>query len=736
MGPAGPAYWTQNPVPERGLQPEIPMTEPVPPAGDPSPAEFDLSTYPTSPGVYLMRDGKEKVIYVGKAKNLRSRLRSYFRDSGDGRPLLQFLRRRIASVETIVTTTEKEALLLENTLIKEHKPRYNIRLRDDKTYISLRLDLGHRWPRLHRIRRRIPGDSKGLYFGPYSSSQAVKETQRFLLSHFPIRSCSDHVLENRSRPCLLFQIGRCCAPCAKPVDPEYYRGLVEATALFLKGRREDVLRLLQGKMNEYSETLEFEKAAALRDRIHAIEETLEREQVVSHRVFDRDVIGLARDGGRVVFAVLVYREGRLRDSRTLDVRDLDLDDADLLEQFLSQFYDETKTVPRDLLLPQEPSNRDMVTGALQDQRGGPVRLRVPLRGRKRRLVEMADQNARVQLGRLLAGERTEEQVLDSLAAKLGLPARPAHIECFDISNIQGSMAVGSMVCFREGQPDKSNYRHFVIRSVEGSNDFAMMREVLERRYKRQIEEERPLPDLVLVDGGKGQLGVAQAVFEDLGLLGAVPLAAIAKSKLKPAPRRTVPGRAPAPRKRTEERIFLPGRKNPVLFRRGDLALFLLQRVRDESHRFGITFHRKLRSRSNLRSALDILPGIGKTRRKALLRHFGSLARLREASVDDIAAVPRMPRTVAETVYRFLHPAQQEFFPELIKDADRVAEEGLDEIERGSEPDSDLDDSDPEDSVDPSRDPPREDPPSDLEPSLFPDPPDAGSDESEGNGPVV
>lgn len=638
------------------------MTESDNPIPEAPTTKIDVGSFPTAPGVYLMRDKAGKVIYVGKAKNLRARLRSYFRDSGDDRPQIQFLRRRIAAVETIVTTTEKEALLLENTLIKEHRPRYNIQLRDDKTYISLRLDLGHEWPRLHRIRKRLPGDSKATYFGPFASSQAVRETLRFLLTHFPLRSCSDHVLANRRRPCLLYQIGRCCAPCVKPVDRDEYKSLVDATILFLKGRREDVLRLLREKMEEYSESMQFEKAAALRDRIAAVEETLEGEKVVSHRVFDRDVVALARDQGRLVFAVLVFRQGKLTDSHTFDARDLDLDDGELLDQFVSQYYDGSRVVPRDVLLSAAPAEIELVESALSAQREGPVRVHVPQRGNKRRLVEMAGQNARAQLERILAGRRSEEQVLDALRERLGLASIPRHIECFDISNIQGSMAVGSMVCFRDGQPEKSDYRHFVIRTVEGANDFAMMREVLERRYKRMVDEDRPMPDLVLIDGGKGQLGVARIVFEDLGLTDRVPLAAIAKSKLKPALRRA------APKIRTEERIFLPGRKNPVLFRRGDPALYLLQRVRDEAHRFGITFHRKLRRKSNLRSVLDTLPGIGKTRRQALLRHFGSVARLREAPLEAIKSVPRMPEAVAETVFRFLHPAQEELFPETMDEA--------------------------------------------------------------------
>ncbi len=604
-----------------------------------------------------MRDAGGKVIYVGKAKNLRQRLRSYYTDTGDNRLLAQVLRRQMAAIETILTTTEKEALLLENTLIKEHRPRFNIRLRDDKTYPSLRLDLGHEWPRLHRIRRRLAGDRSALYFGPFVSPAALRETQRFLLSLYPLRSCSDSILANRSRPCLLHQIGRCCAPCVNKVERDEYARMVESTRLFLQGRREDVLRLLREKMEECSEAMQFEKAAGIRDRLRALEETMERERVVSHRAFDRDVVAFVRERGRAVFAVLMFRDGKLKEGRNFDLRDPDIDDDALLEQFLSQYYGERPGIPRDILTQCEPANADLVRQALEEQRGGPIRLRAPQRGEKLRLVEMAARNARARLDQVLAGGRDDQEAAAGLAARLGLAAPPRHIECFDISNIQGTMAVGSMSCFQDGQPDKAGYRHFVIRSVEGANDFAMMREVIERRYRRALAENRPLPDLVLIDGGRGQLGVAQEVFGELGLAGrGVALAAIAKSR----PIAPSGGSQTEPR-RTDERIFLPGRKNPVIFRRNDPALFLLQRARDEAHRFGVAFHRRLRGSASLRSALDALPGIGPTRRRAILRHFGSIARLREATLEEIRAVPRLPAQVAETIHRFLHPAQTELF---------------------------------------------------------------------------
>lgn len=652
-GSAEPSAAAENP--DWSLQPHDAPEENENGENQPFSPEFD--SYPTSSGVYLFRDTAGKVVYIGKAKNLRSRLRSYWREGADQRLQIHALRRRIAAVETIVTVTEEEALLLENTLIKDHHPFFNIRLRDDKTYISLRLDLGHRWPRLHRIRKRIPGDREGMYFGPFSSGLAVKETMRFLLSLFPLRSCSDSILANRSRPCILHEIGRCCAPCVKPVDPAEYQGLVEDTIRFLRGRREDVLRLLRRKMEEFSEAMAFEKAAVVRDRLAALEHTTDHTTIVSHRIFDRDVIALARAGGHAVVALMAYRQGKLSESRFFDFRDPDIDDEVVLDQFLSQFYDGTRAVPRDVMLSAAPSNAEMIGPLLASQRGGAVRLHAPQRGFKRLLVETARRNAQAQLERLLAGQRTEEKVLEMVRGKLNLSETPNHIECFDISNIQGSMAVGAMVCFRDGKPEKSAYRHYVIRSVGGADDYAMMKEVLERRYRRAVQENQPLPNLVLLDGGKGQLGVAQTVFEELGLSEKVALSALAKSRLVSKNRR--PG---APKVRTEERVFLPGRKNPVPFRAGDPALLLLQQLRDEAHRFGVTFHRQLRKTRSLRSALDALPGIGKTRRNQLLRHFGSVARLREASLQELQAVPRIPDKVAERVYRFLHPDQPDLFP--------------------------------------------------------------------------
>ncbi|CAN5452079.1 excinuclease ABC subunit UvrC [soil metagenome] len=604
-----------------------------------------LERLPALTGIYIMKDAADKVIYIGKAANLRTRVRSYFRDSGDQRFTVRFIRGRVTAIDTIVTETEKEALLLENVLIKKHKPRYNMQLRDDKTYISLRLDLSHELPRVHRARRRGEND-KAMFFGPFSSSAAVKDTMRFVQKLFPLRSCPDHVLSNRSRPCILHQIDRCSAPCVGLVAPEKYREYVDETILFLNGKKEHVVDLLRRKMWEYSEAMLFEKAAAVRNKILAIEKTIEKEMVVSHRVFNRDVIGLAREQGRMVLLAMNFRAGNLEESRAFEFRDLGLPDDEVVEAFLGQYYDGARDVPRDVIVAADPANREMLLKGLNDLRGGPVRILHPERGDKVRLIAMANQNAALELERRLAGEKSREQVLGDLQRGLKLPRLPSRIECFDISNFQGSFAAGSMTCFVDGNPDKTQYRHFKIRSVVGQDDFASMREVLTRRYSRALKEDGPLPDLIVIDGGKGQLNIAVEVLKELGLFEKIPICGLAKSRLL-ASKEGVHVKV-----RTEERVFMPMRKDAVRFNQSDPALFILTRIRDEAHRFGVAYHRKLRSMSSLRSGLEELPGIGPKRRRALLTHFGSLTRIKAASLEELTAAPGVTPALAGQIIQF------------------------------------------------------------------------------------
>ncbi len=644
-------------------------------------AEF-LARLPTGPGVYIMKDAAGKIIYVGKALNLRTRVRSYFREGGDGRLFIPFLRSRIAAVETVITDTEKEALLLENTLIKKHKPRYNIQLRDDKTYISLRFDVAHRWPRLHRTRRRKRGD-KALYFGPYASASAVKETIRFLQRLFPIRSCGDRELENRARPCVLHQIDRCCAPCVGKVDEATYRDYVDKTLTFLRGKPGEGLRLLRAKMEEYSEQMLFEKAAMVRDRIQAMESTVEEEKVHSHRLFDRDVVAMARGGGRVVFGVLPYRQGRLESPETFEVRDTNLEEGELLEGFLSQFYDTTRAVPRDVLVPHNPSNREFLEQLFSEMRGGVVSLRVPQRGARRRLLEMARQNADALLQRLLTGEKTLMETLENLRTSLHLAALPRHVECLDISNFQGSFPVGSLVCFRDGLADKAGYRRFRIRTIEGQDDFAMIRECLRRHLRHVQTGEQDAPDLLVIDGGIGQLNSAVEALKEMDLTDRVPVVGLAKSRLK-----FRSASKSDEKTRTEERIFLPGRKNPVTFRRSDPALHLLQQIRDETHRFGVAYHRLLRTRSALKTGLEDIPGVGPKRRQVLLKHLGSLTRIKAATVEELAQAPGVPRAVAEQVHAFFHRPDEQlqiWTEEELEDEERSLEDMGDEESTDTEP---------------------------------------------------
>lgn len=630
--------------PEEGAE-DLPQPSPL--AGGAT-LEERVASLPACPGVYLMRDAQGRIIYVGKAANLRSRVRQYFRAGGDDRPLAEFLRRRIADVEFVVTTNEKEALLLENTLIKKHRPRYNIQLKDDKTYISLRLDTTHEWPRVHRVRQRRRGD-KALYFGPYHSSTGVKDTLRFLQKLFPIRSCPDHVLANRSRPCLLHQIGRCTAPCVGLADRAEYDRNVQATLLFLRGKSDEVADLLRRTMEEYAGNLDFERAAVVRDRLRGLERTMERESVHSHRTFDRDVVALNRSRGTMMATVLYFRRGRLEGTRHFDFRDQNDGDDEVMESFVSQHYAGGRPVPRDVLLAGPVPDAVALARALSELRGGPVRVSVPERGAPRRLAELARHNGREALERHLLGERTREGVLEDLARELGLPGPPHRIECFDISNFQGSFPVGSMTVLLDGEPARGEYRRFKVRSIAGQDDFAAMREVVLRRYRRLQGEGATMPSLVLIDGGKGQLNAACDALRELGLAGVVPIAGIVKSRVLPSSRGTQVVQ------HSEERVFLPGRKNPVVLNRSNPALFLLVRVRDEAHRFGVAYHRKRRGAAALLSGLEGIAGLGRLRQRALLRHFGSLSAIRGATPAELAAVKGISAELAARILARIAP---------------------------------------------------------------------------------
>ena len=613
--------------------------------------EDKLAQMPSQPGVYLMKNEAGTILYVGKAKNLRSRVRSYFRKAGDGRFRMQFLIPNVEDIEFLVTDTEKEALILENTLIKAHKPRFNVNFRDDKAYINLRLDPRAKYPRLTVVRR--PSRDGAWYFGPYASSNSVRETLRTLSRIFPLRLCTDHVFNSRTRPCLYHQIHRCSAPCVPGhVSDEEYGALVEQTALFLRGRDEELLKMLYAQMRHASEALRFEEAGRIYRRIQAIERTIERQKVTSGQDRDQDVFGFFREADHVEIQRLTVRGGKLLGGKSDLFTGQISPDADILESYVNQYYAEEHEIPEEVLLPFELEGREGLADLLSERRGRRVSVLVPERGEKRALVAMANKNAALSFGARRDRQQNQQTILQQLQDRLHLRNFPRRIECFDMSNIQGTNPVGAMVAFTDGEPDKARYRKFQVKTVEGPDDFASMYEVLSRRYTRALEED-DLPDLIMVDGGKGQLNIAQAVLWELGIE-APDLISIAKSRLKPVS-------GAAEKQRTEERFFIPGRKNPVLFPANSAALFLLQRIRDEAHRFAITYHKARRAKAAVHSALDDIPGIGPKRRQALLRHFGSVKAIAEANAEAIQEAGMVSRKLAEAI---LQAVQKEVYEDV------------------------------------------------------------------------
>lgn len=605
---------------------------------------FEPKKFPTSPGVYLMKGEAGLILYVGKAINLRNRLRNYFSAGGDGRPQIRFLLARLQTIDTIVTDTEKEALILENTLIKQHRPRYNINLRDDKTYVSIRLDPRDEFPALAVV-RRVKSDG-ALYFGPYSSSAAVRQTLKeiyriFPLRHYPIETC-----RRRGRPCLFFQIGQCSAPCHGRISAEGYRTLVKGVTALLSGRETEVIASLQRGMAAAAAAMRFEEAARLRDQIRAIEQTVEHQKVVAAGGGDQDVVGLHREGGEVELALLFIRAGKLigRRNYALEWR---LDEDELLSSFLREYYAREVVIPERVLVPLALQDAGVLAEWLSELKGRKVVLSSPQRGQKVELVELAERNAREAFRERGSRREARQGVLAELQQRLQLQRLPRRIECFDISNVQGTLSVGSMVVLSDGEADKEAYRRFRIRTVSGADDYASLYEVLQRRLRRGVEEEL-LPDLILIDGGKGQLGVLTTVLQQLGLEERIDAVGIAKSRVIG----NVRGKAV---ERSEERFFLPGRKNPVVLRQGSPALFLLERLRDEAHRFAISYHRKLRGQAALASSLEDLPGVGPARRRALLKHFGSLKKVQAATLDELQAMPGLPAPLAATIHQVFHP---------------------------------------------------------------------------------
>ena len=602
-----------------------------------------LKRLPDRPGVYLMKDARGTVIYVGKAQSLRARVRSYWQKGAGGgeSQLIRSVIDRIADLEYTMTDSVSEALLLEINLIKRYRPRYNVRLKDDKSYPFIKITLAEDFPRVERT-RKLPADGS-RYFGPYASASSVDEAMNLIRRLFPFRTCTLDIRDGHKaieRPCLLYHIKRCQAPCVGYIGKDEYRADIEQIEKFLEGRQETVARELTRRMAEASEATEYERAAALRDKVRAVERTMESQKMAAHATTEEDVLGLARQDTQAAVQLFAVRSGKMvgRDVFLLDAP-RETDDAAVLAGFVLQYYERATSVPPAVLMPALPEDALELETFLAARRGGAVHLRVPQRGQKRELLELATRNATETLAReharWLADQGKTLVALEELAEALGLPGAPHRIECYDISNFQGAQSVGSMVVFEEGRPRTGEYRRFRIKEVQGANDFASHQEVLRRRFRRvrtgeegNEEELRwQLPDLVVIDGGKGQLSAAKKTLDELGYH---DLAVVGLAKER-------------------EEIFLPERDEPVLLPTTSPALYLMQRLRDEAHRFAITYHRSMRARAATRSAFDEIPGVGPKRRAALLRVFGSARQVREAPVEQVAAVSGIGPTLAAKI---------------------------------------------------------------------------------------
>ncbi|HEX3903584.1 MAG TPA: excinuclease ABC subunit UvrC [Polyangia bacterium] len=694
-----------------------------------------LEALPSAPGVYIMKDGRGKPIYIGKAAVLRNRVRQYFQPaSGDSRDFVPLLEGIVADIETVVTSNEKEALLLENTLIKRHQPRFNVKLTDDKNFLVLRLDPEGEWPRLE-VTRRL-GDDGAYYFGPYHSATSCREALRVVNRHFQLRTCTDHVLHNRKRPCLQYQIKRCPAPCVLPVSRESYGDQVRDVRLFLDGKSDELLDRLRARMTDAAARTEFEMAAEIRDQIRALEVSLEKQRVVSSDFLDQDVVGYHRQGIALEIVVMSIRNGQLNGNRAYSFTGQEFPDAELISSFIGLYYDLGAPPPDEVLLPIEIEDAPLKAEWLSEKRAAlpgrhkKVEVLVPQRGDRTRLIDLANKNAAASFATRRNARADVELALGKLQRRLKLTKLPRVIECYDVSHLQGFATVASMVVFVDGRPEKSRYRTYKVRAPGAAgrsrhnDDFASMYEVLSRRFRRAREGGEDagtwkLPDLIVVDGGKGQLAMALAAARDVGIdvragVG-LPIVALAKERdvalaeglaegigadtsdatpeaatgaeaaaAQPAAAAEVAPPAVEPPLRAKkpggdaggttkpDRVFLPHAKDAIPIRNNSAEMFVLQQLRDEAHRFAISFHRNSRRRLTLRSALSDIPGIGPGRQRQLLRHFGSVKRVREASVEELAAVAGMTRTTAEAV--FTHWAKQPLEPPPATDAHATSEE--------------------------------------------------------------
>ncbi len=584
-----------------------------------------LTHLPVKPGVYLMKDKSGKIIYIGKASVIRNRVRSYFQKKANLPPKIQRMVSAIDDFEFIITESELEAFLLESNLIKQNQPRFNARLKDGKSYPFIKIDTAEQFPQVY-ITRKLNNDGS-RYFGPYANAGSVRKTLGLLKKLFPYRSCTKHITGKDERPCLDYHINRCVGPCTGAVDADGYNEVIQQVIMFMEGKTDDVTKKISQNMHQASEDLDYERAAILRDQLTAIEQIHEKQKVINVSGENIDVIAGAKYLDQSRIEVFFVRKGKLvgRDQFIMQGTSED-SNSEILSAFITQFYSQSHYIPSKILLPEKIPDIEQIAGWLSSKKTTKVNLTVPYRGEKKRLLGMVEENAKRGLEQLKLKQIEEgstEEALSQLQEDLNLPRIPRRIETYDISNIQGSNSTGSMVVFENGKPNKSEYRRFIIRNVKGIDDYSMMKEVLTRRFKKLSENLSEsnswvkIPDLVLIDGGKGHLGAALQVFLELGVKD-IPLASIAKQ---------------------EEEVFVPETPEPIILDRSSQALYLLQRSRDEAHRFAITLHRKRRSKSSTASKLDSIPGIGPQRRKQLLRKFGSTKMVQQARIEDIASLP-------------------------------------------------------------------------------------------------
>ncbi len=594
-----------------------------------------LAQIPEQPGVYIMKNADNQVLYIGKSANLKARVRSYFRKSSDTRYSIKFIQKQVTDIEFCMTATEKEALILENNLIKKHRPRYNIRLRDDKNFFHIRIKKNEPFPRLELVRRQKRDGA--LYFGPYSSSRQLKETIRYLQLIYPLRTCKDGVFKNRSRPCLLCQIRKCSGPCTGNISTDDYHHMLEEIIMILQGNKSELVDSLKKQMSQAAQEQRFEHAAVLRDRIYAIEQSLEQQKIVSQHHVNKDVFGILYDSLQLSVHILQIRRGRLDDSNQFILPHNQVPEDELISSFLQQFYQD-RPIPDTLWLRHLPEDYAVIEEWLTEQAGKKITISTPQRGETVRLLDMAEKSARQNL--LMKKERGDD--LASIKTKLNLTNNPQRIECFDISTFHGDSAVGSNVVFIDGQPKKNLYRRYKIKTVSGQNDFAMMHEVLTRRLERAIREQT-YPDLIIIDGGKGQLNAALSTYvQRADTIPHIDFIAIAKENTS-----TVPVK--------KERIFLPNQKNPVFLLETSEEKKVLDRIRDEAHRFAVSYHRNLRKKNKLTSKTLSISGIGVKREQLLLTHFGSLKNIKTASLEQLLQVQGIGQDIAQKIFGFFHP---------------------------------------------------------------------------------